>query len=458
MQADIYFKEHELPVLWSLYNDQTSKLFMQKSTKTLYDGAKEDARLYGISIASILKFKTYVEEISRQKTDKFLKKGEKRYGFRKYRSFAPKQIISGDLCFLDSVEIRRMNKNKFIVLVLMDLFSRVCSLRLQSSAKAVDTLRSFRNSLASDFGVTEPSSKALFRDNFRLFISDRGSEFKSIFLRTLKEDYGIKTYFVRTGVFLKVSPIERLIRSIKSLFFSYTIKFKTLKLENILQLIQQRYNHRIHSSLFGFTPYQVHYDKHAASIVVTKMNRSFRQIQHQSKLIYLKKPYFQKFQIGDMVFLKSKKTPFDKEFSLKQSRPYKISSIDKTFFPYLYRLKGISNMMGDNKPRRFYSHELSKTNFHVLEKDLNLKYNVQAPFKVQVLDAKYDTFSKTLRSGRVIEKPDFDRVLYFVRRGEHSEPEWFERSQLITMQNSLGPNAFQFHEKFREPSYASFSI
>jgi hypothetical protein len=458
MQADIYFKEHELPVLWTLYNDQTSKLFMQKSTKALYDGARKDARLYGISIASILKFKTYVEEISRQNTAKFLRKGERRYGFRKYRSFAPKQIISGDLCFLNSVDIRKMNKNKFIILVLMDLFSRACSLRLQRSAKAVDTLRSFRNSLAADFGVTEPSSKAVCRDNFRLFISDRGSEFKSIFLKTLKQDYGIRTYFVRTGVFPKVSPIERLIRSIKSLFFSYTIKFKTLKLENILQLIQQRYNHRIHSSLFGFTPYQVHFDSHAASIVVTKMNRSFRRSQHQSKLIYMNKPYFQRFQIGDMVFLKSKKTPFDKEFSLRQSRPYKISNIDKTFFPYLYRLKGILNIMGDNKPRRFYSHELSKTNFHLLEKDLNLQYNVQTPFKVQVLDAKYDTFSKTLRSGRVIEKPNFDRVMYFVKRGDHSEPQWLEKSQLTDLQNNLGPNAFQFHEKFREPSYASFSV
>jgi hypothetical protein len=108
MQAppNAYFNTYQLPILLELYSDPNSDLYMERSTRLLHKLAQKDGRLHGISVEAIKHFKSHVEELSRLKTARILKPWEKRYSYRRYRSFSPRSMLTGDLAFLDSMDLK----------------------------------------------------------------------------------------------------------------------------------------------------------------------------------------------------------------------------------------------------------------------------------------------------------------------------------------------------------------
>ena len=163
---DYAFKKWKLPRLLSFYKNPQSKFFLVKNEKLLYKLAKEDSQLYDITLEEISKFKNYVESLSRANEVRILRGHNRRYGFRGYRTYSDRHIIAGDLAFLQ--ELKNYNSGKKIILVLIDLNSRLISLTAQRSATASETLESYLSALQNTFGV----------NSYPFFLSDRGSEFK----------------------------------------------------------------------------------------------------------------------------------------------------------------------------------------------------------------------------------------------------------------------------------------
>ena len=160
------FEQYKLPRLLSFYKNPQSKFFLVKNEKLLYKLAKEDSQLYDITLEEISKFKSYVEALARSNKVRILRGHSRRYGFRAYRTFSDRHIIAGDLAFLQ--ELQNYNSGIKIILVLIDVNSRLISLTPQKTATASETLESYLNALKNTFGVSR----------YPLFQSDRGSEFK----------------------------------------------------------------------------------------------------------------------------------------------------------------------------------------------------------------------------------------------------------------------------------------
>lgn len=82
------------------YRNPASKIFLVKDAKKLHRLANE----YGIKVShnDIRRFQTNVESISRSLASTRLKGAywKRRFGKRMYRSYAPNNIVCGDLAFL----------------------------------------------------------------------------------------------------------------------------------------------------------------------------------------------------------------------------------------------------------------------------------------------------------------------------------------------------------------------
>ena len=134
------------------------------------------------------------------------------------------------------------------------------------------------------------------------------SEFKAGFRRRLRE-LNIKQYTVHTSIYPKISLIERLIKTVKSIYFNILYHFKTLSYANALQLATSIYNGRIHSALFNNSPWKTHFDSHTSSIVTRKTIRQFKIRQKKIYNFFGVSPN-QTLKIGDKVLLKNKKKLF----------------------------------------------------------------------------------------------------------------------------------------------------
>jgi len=113
-----------------------------------------------------------------------------------------------------------------------------------------------------------------------------------------------------------------------------------------------------HGGIFGYTPVQAFHSSHIQSIITKKNRSAYKSHQLKSQSIYANLKEYQKLQIGDRVLLKLKKKAFRKDSSTFYPRytdnSYKISGVDYSEYPLIYRLSGFP------KSRGFYAFELQK--------------------------------------------------------------------------------------------------
>ena len=157
--------------LRSFYRDPSSDLFLSPDTAKLFAAAKKEAALSNLTYADIQTFKTQVETIAKNKAEKRLKPGTRRYSYRKYRFFG-NDIVAGDLAFIPRLQkgdpdSKDKNKRPGILAIFLDCHSRMVSMNFQPDATAKSTLTSFQKSLAEDFAGK----------HFAYFLSDRGYVF-----------------------------------------------------------------------------------------------------------------------------------------------------------------------------------------------------------------------------------------------------------------------------------------
>ena len=107
--------------LYDLYRDPNSGIFLETSTRKIYDKVKNDSRFYHVDYATIERYKRSLETLSRNRERRALGYRKRHLSFRKWRTYGPNNILTGDLCFLRSIRDHQESK-KYIILVLLDAF------------------------------------------------------------------------------------------------------------------------------------------------------------------------------------------------------------------------------------------------------------------------------------------------------------------------------------------------
>ena len=151
--------------IYQQFRNPNSDLFLQINTDKIFDIAKRDPSLAGVTRSDVLQFKRKVESISRSFQSRILKSRPRHDQFRSWITFGPLNILLGDLCFLPPL---KKHGKKTTILVLMDAFSRLVKLSYMKTNTAKETLQKFDESLA--FFGSDPEHGL----NFKKFACDRG--------------------------------------------------------------------------------------------------------------------------------------------------------------------------------------------------------------------------------------------------------------------------------------------
>ena len=181
-----------------------------------------------------------------------------------------------------------------------------------------------------------------------------GTEFSSCFKDVLEKKYHMKIIHTHTSAWPKISPAERLIRTMKNITFHLFFQLKTLRLDNVLKLAELIYNHRPHRSISYLQPISLHHCTHLAAKICKLNDEKHRYHQLTSMGDQLKQKDSEILRIGQMVRIKSQRSIFKKFQPLKSplwsSEMYRITNIDTGKWPRRYSLQG--------HKKTFYAHEL----------------------------------------------------------------------------------------------------
>ena len=174
--------------------------------------------------------------------------------------------------------------------------------------------------------------------------------------------------FLSTGPHKKVSLLERQIRTYKSIFFRYLLRFPTVKnYDQLIHLTQITFNSRPHAGLKNMTPHLVQHFDYAASIVFR--NSLVRSNQHQSDVFqrYQRLQENKKLKLNDVVRIRYPKKLIRKESSVfypqVSEQTFVIKEILTKRLPYQYVLQG-------REFEKYYAWSLMKVNPFIEKENL----------------------------------------------------------------------------------------
>ena len=133
MEQDFLSKRN---IFYGKYRNPNSRLFLESNVRKIYKAAKRDADLNPVTQKQIEDFKSSLSTLSRLREDRILRGRKRVLSFRKWRSYGPNNIWIADLCFIP--DVRNRNK-KHTILVIADVFSRLCFLSLQKGNSSLET-------------------------------------------------------------------------------------------------------------------------------------------------------------------------------------------------------------------------------------------------------------------------------------------------------------------------------
>ena len=256
---------------------------------------------------------------------------------RKVLIHRPKYTACIDL--MDMSALSRHNNGYKFIFVFMDGMSRFLICHLQKTKSARETTESLKKCLETpEF------------DSISKVWSDRGSEFyNTTFINFLKK-HGIQLYSTQ-NFDIKVSLIERVIRTIRSKINRYLTENDTLKYYDVLGDIVKSYNRTYHRTIMD-SPERVHnYNKHQTARLFEQLH-SFKTCTPRQRARIIP---------GDVVRIASY-SRLDRFY--KKSKPvatkelFRVKRVDCTIFPPLYI---IEDLKGNIIEGRFYSQELILT-------------------------------------------------------------------------------------------------
>lgn len=317
-------------VLSSLYTDPT-KPSSFSSVYNLYYYAKK--------ILPKITLKNVRDFLTRSKTWTTFKKPYK-------KNFPRRMVFTGyvdetwqiDTAFM--LSLKSQNSGVQYLLFCLDQFSKFLYVRPLKSKKNEEVINVFRSIVAENDGKAP-----LFA------FTDQGSELN--WLTPAFSEFEIRRYWTSSG--LKAQMVERVILTIKRSLWKVMVHRGTLRYVDLLQDVVRGYNHRVHGSLFGFTPTQAKDPKNFETIKKLFLKK-YREYGDK----FRNKP--PEFSIDDTVRILKDRSKF--------SRGYK-----ETFSPETYTINKVFN----TKPytfgiphfkKKFYQWELvraspSHPNFYI---------------------------------------------------------------------------------------------
>ena len=191
---------------------------------------------------------------------------------------------------IDFSALKKYNCNFRFVFAVVDVFSRKAFVEVLKNNSALCVTKAFEKN---------PKRSG----SFLYLQTDRGSEFFSASFRALLKKYNIQHFSTR-NFDIKVSIVERFIRTLKTILWRYFSLKNTRKYTDVLEDLVCSYNNTHHTSI-GCTPNSVN-DRNQEDVWL--------------KLYADLKPKKTKFKLNDLVRLTTDKQKFDKVYFESFSR------------------------------------------------------------------------------------------------------------------------------------------
>lgn len=353
----------------SLYTDP-GKPSSFSSVKNLYFYAKK--------VLPQIRIKDVQDFLNRSKTWTSFKKPVFKFPRRMVFLAYPGETWQCDTAHLE--KLKKQNSGFQYLLFCLDQFSRFLYVRPFKTKNNTETIQIFSSI------VEEAGSSPLY------CFTDRGTEMN--FMNNAFERFEVRRYHSNSP--LKAQMVERVILSIKRWLFKAMIERGTLRYIDILQDVVWSYNHRIHKSLFGFTPAEAQLPENFQTIKSAFLKK-YRE--HGDK--FKSKP--PKFAVNDTVKIVKDRTKFSRGFTETFSpQTYTINKVFPTR-PYTF---GIPHFK-----RKFYEFELVKA----------------SPSQPRFFIDEISKQTATLRSGRV--KDEQNRFL-IKDKNDPSYSQWMDEADL----------------------------
>ena len=258
----------------------------------------------------------------------------------------PSSVISQGLDFLFDVDLAdvsnlaRENNGVKYLLIVIDVFSRYLWVQPLKSKQHGPLIEGLRKILASGRIPKE-------------IRSDKGSEFKNRWVNAFFKEKGIHHYVTQNET--KANYAERVIRTIKSMFYRYFTHNRTYRYLDILQDMVHNYNNRPHRSLDGLSPADVTHSNEA--LLWKKM---YVDVMKPSKLS--KKKIFKRFKFkkGDFVRISSTIRTFQRDYEQKWTE--EIFIIERRYLRQRIPVYKITDYDNDPIEGTFYESELQRVN------------------------------------------------------------------------------------------------
>jgi transposase InsO family protein len=182
---------------------------------------------------------------------------------REFRSSRPGNILAADTAHMK--DLAAFNDNVHYLLVVIDLYSRLLFVKPLVSITSKHIIQAFDEILSEVVWTTS-----------RL-VTDDGSEFTNKTLKQYLASKNIQRYSTYNKI-IKVSPAERVIKTVKVKLYKYMHYTKSMRYIDHLQDIVFAYNVSIHTSLVGHTPFDVYllHDPLEISDLLVKMYKKNR--------------------------------------------------------------------------------------------------------------------------------------------------------------------------------------
>ena len=148
--------------LHQIYTNPNNSVFLTKNVNQLLRFTKKDPKTRFLTRSDILQYQKNLSQLSRDREVRILRNRRRTLSYRPWRTFAPNNILLGDLCFIRPIQNPKKGKAK-ICLIFLDAFSRLIHCSILKSAKSAEVASRLQDAFAF-FGPRK----------YKKFCSDRG--------------------------------------------------------------------------------------------------------------------------------------------------------------------------------------------------------------------------------------------------------------------------------------------
>ncbi|KAK3105391.1 hypothetical protein FSP39_024116 [Pinctada imbricata] len=280
------------------WRDHLKEIYFEVKTPISYAGPTKIYRYlrkegkYKVGLSSI---KQWLQDI-----DAYSLQRPQRYKFKRNRVISRGIDYLWDVDLADVSNLAKENVRIKYLLVIIDVFSRFLWVQPLQSKQHGPVLEALNKVISSGRQPKE-------------IRTDKGSEFKNKWLAEFFKTHGIHHSVTQNET--KANYAERVIRTIKVLFYRYFTHNRTYRYKDVLQDIVRNYNRRPHRSLNGLSPSDVNTINEAML-----WKEMYIDVLKKSKGKTKKKLYKKfKFKKGDYVRLSSLKRTFQRDYEQKWS-------------------------------------------------------------------------------------------------------------------------------------------